>query len=90
MSNSEAMLGDVDTGNGLSLERVVRFCYLGDSIGVEGGSEPAISARISSMWIRFRQLASFLTDKDISLAVRGTFFDVCVRSFCYMDVRHGP
>ena len=80
MSKSEAMLGDVDIGNGVSLERVVRFCYLSDSVGVEGGSEPAIWARISSGWNRFRQLASFLTDKDISLAVRGTVFDVCVRS----------
>jgi len=77
---AEALDGDIDIGNGCKLEKVARFCYLGDTIGAEGGSEQAISSRICGGWNRFRELASFLCSKDISLAVRGMVYDVCVRS----------
>ena len=70
----------MDIGNGVKLERVEKFCYLGDMIAVEGGIDQAVVARIRSGWNRFRQLASFLTAKDISLLDRGRVYNACIRS----------
>ena len=53
---------------------------MGDRIAVEVGIEPAVVARIRSGWNRFRQLASFLTAKDIPLLDRGRVYNACIRS----------
>ena len=70
----------LDIGCGGKLEKVEKFCYLGDMISTEGGIDQAVVARIRSGWNRFRQLASFLTAKDISLLDRGRVYNACIRS----------
>ena len=40
----------------------------------------AVVTRIRGGWNRFRQLASFLTAKDISLLDRGRVHNACIRS----------
>ena len=38
-------------------EEMENFCYLGDLISSYGGASEAVSARISSMWKKFRELS---------------------------------
>jgi hypothetical protein len=70
----------MDVGSEMNVEKVEKFCYLGDTISVGGGVDQAVTARIRSGWNSFRQLASFLTAKDISLLERGKVYDACIRS----------
>ena len=35
---------------GISVERVDRFCYLGEMLGEEGGSELAVENRVGKAW----------------------------------------
>jgi len=34
----------LDIGNGVSLERVVKFCYSGDMLDADGGCDSAVTA----------------------------------------------
>ena len=56
------------------------FCRLGDLLSVDEDADAAVIARDSQRWFRFRSLASFLTDKDVSLLLRGNVYDACVQS----------
>ena len=38
------------------LEKVEKFCYLGNMISYYGGASEAVSARIGSAWNKFREL----------------------------------
>ena len=40
----------LDIGNGVSLERVDKFCYLGDMLDADGGCDSALIARVRSAW----------------------------------------
>ena len=42
------------------LEEMEKFCYLGDMISCYGGASEAVSARIGSVWKKFRQLSDML------------------------------
>jgi len=64
----------VDIGSSAKLELVDKFCYLGDVLSVDGDGE----ARIRIGWNNFRQLVPLLTNKDISLIVRGRLYSSCV------------
>ena len=59
---------------------VLQFCYLGDMLSVEGDADAAVETRIRIGWNKFRQLVSLLTNKDISLTVRGRLYSSCVQS----------
>jgi len=48
-----------------------KFCYLGDMLSVDGDADAAVENRIRMGWNKFRQLVPLLTNKDISLKVRG-------------------
>jgi len=50
-------------GNGVTLETVKQFCYLGDTIDAAVGSDQAITARIRSGWYKFRSMACVLLVK---------------------------
>jgi len=63
---------------------VNKFCYLGDMLSVDGDADAAVEARIRTGWNKFRQLP-LLTNKDISLIVRGRLYSSCVRS----SILHG-
>jgi len=70
----------VDIGGDANLELVDKFCYLGDMLSVEGDADAAVETRIRIGWNKFRQLVPLLTNKDVSLKVRGRLYSSCVRS----------
>jgi len=47
---------------------------------VDGDADAAVETRIQIGWNKFRQLVPLLTNKDISLTVRGRLYSSCVRS----------
>jgi len=57
-----------------------KFCYLGDILSVDEDADAAMETRIRIGWNKFRQLVPLLTNKDISLIVRGRLYSSCVRS----------
>ena len=63
-----------------NLELVDKFCYLGDMLSIEGDDDAAVKTRIRIGWNKFRQLVPLLTNKDISLTVRGRLYSSCMRS----------
>ena len=70
----------VDIGVNANLEFVDKFCYLGDMSSVDRDADAAVEIRIRIGWNKFRQLVLLLTNKDISLIVRGRLYSSCVRS----------
>ena len=78
----------VHIGGDANLELVDKFCYLGDMLSVDGDADAAVETRIQIGWNKFRQLVPLLTNKDISLTVRGRLYSSCVRRCC-MEVRTG-
>ena len=57
-----------------------KFCYLGDMLSVDGDADAAVEARIRIGWNKFRQLVTLLTNKDVSLIMRGNLYSSYVRS----------
>jgi len=57
-----------------------RVSYLGDMLSVDGDANAAVENRIRTGWNKFRQLVPLLTNKDISLKVRGRLYSGCVQS----------
>jgi len=47
---------------------------------VDGDADAAAEARIRIGWNKFRQLLPLLTNKDVSLVMRGRLYSSCVRS----------
>ena len=70
----------MDTGASAKLELVDKFCYLGDMLGVDGDADAVVEARIRIGWNKFRQLVPLLTNKDVSLIMRGRLYSSCVQS----------
>jgi len=68
----------VDIGDDANLELVDKFCYLGDMLSVDRDADAAVETRIQIGWKIFRQLVPLLTNKDISLTVRGRLYSSCV------------
>ena len=54
------------------------FCYLGDMLSVDGDADAAVEARIRTGWNKFRQLVPLLTNKDVSLIMRGRWYSSSV------------
>ena len=69
-----------DIGASAKLELVDKFCYLGDMLSVDGDADAAVEARIRIGWNKFRQLVPLITNKDVSLIMRGRLYSSCVRS----------
>ena len=70
----------LNIASGFSVEKVEKFCYLGDTVHADGGADEAVVARIRKGWSNFKELLPFLTDKYITLAVRGKVYEACVRN----------
>jgi hypothetical protein len=64
----------------VELERVDKFCYLGDMISAEGGAGDAVRTRVKSAWAAFRELCPILTLRGASLHMKGKLYTACVRS----------
>ena len=47
---------------------------------MDGDADAAVEARIQIGWNKFRQLVPLLTNKDVSLTMRGRLYSSCVRS----------
>ena len=45
----------LDTGNGISLEKIDKFCYFGDMLDVDGGCDSAVTARVRSARNKWRR-----------------------------------
>ena len=70
----------MDIGGSETLEKVTKFCHLGDIISSNGGAEAAVTARMRCAWRKFRELAPVLTQKGFSLRLKGRVYESCVRS----------
>jgi len=70
----------VDIVVNTNVELVDYFCYLGDMLSVNGDADAVVETRIRIGWNKFRQLVPLLTNKDISLIVRGRLYSSCVQS----------
>jgi len=70
----------VDIGASAKLELVDKFCYLGDMLSVDGDADAAVEARIRIGCNKFRQLVPLLTNKDVSLIMRGRLYSSCVHT----------
>ena len=68
----------VNIGTSAKLELVDEFCYLGDMLSEDGDADAAVKARIRIGWNKFRQLVPLLTNKDVSLIMRGRLYSSCV------------
>ena len=77
---TSAVRTSVDIGASAKLELVDKFCYLGDRLSVDGDADAAVEARIRIGWNKFRQLVPLLTNKDVSLIMRGRLYSSCVQS----------
>ena len=60
---------------------MAKFCYLSDMLSIEGDADAVVEIRIQIGWNKFRQLIALLTNKDISLIVRGTLYSSCVQVY---------
>jgi len=47
---------------------------------MDGDADAAMEARIRIGWNKFRQLVPLLTNKDLSLIMKGSLYSSCVRS----------
>jgi len=56
------------------------FCYLGDMLSVDGDADAAVEARVCKGCNMFRQLVPLLTNKDVSVLMRGELDTSCVHS----------
>jgi len=59
-------------------------------LSVDGDAEAAVETRICTGWNKFRQLEPLLTNKDMSLILRGKLYSSCVRSSMLHGMRPGP
>jgi len=72
------------------LELLDKFCYLGCMLSVDGDADAAVEARIRICWNMFWQLVPLLTNKDVSLIMRGRCIVAVCKAACCMEVRPGP
>jgi len=66
----------IDIGNGVSLEKVDKFCYLGDMLDADGGCDSAatkLTTRVRSAWKKFREYLPILTGKGFSLKLKARY-----------------
>ena len=66
--------------NGVALECVDKFCYLGDMIGSGGGAEDAPSMKVKCTWGKFRQLSPIFMARRTLLKLKGNVYRTCVQS----------
>ena len=78
---------DIDVNENLQL--VDNFCHLGDMMSVDRDDDATVETRILTGWNKFRQLIPVLTNKYISLIVKGRRKAVVCKVVCCMEVRPG-
>ncbi|XP_065320348.1 uncharacterized protein LOC135927976 [Gordionus sp. m RMFG-2023] len=61
-NNDNVENGGLDIGNGLTLGKVDKFCYLGYMLNADGGVDSAIVARVRQASKKFKEMSSILTN----------------------------
>ena len=56
---------------------------------MDGNADAAVEAKIPIGWYKFRQLVPLLTNKDVSLIMRGKCTVIVCEAACCMEVRPG-
>jgi len=69
----------LDIGEGVLIEKVDKFCYLGDMLNADGGCDSAVMARVRYAWKNFREY-TYLYGKGIIVKIEGKVYTGCVRS----------
>ena len=64
----------LDIGNGILLEKVNKFRYLGEMLDADGGYDSAVTARVRSAWKTFREYLPILTGKGFSLKLKSKVY----------------
>ena len=62
----------------MKLECVIKFCFLGDTLGAELGVEEAARARVRCIWAKFKELSPILTAPGASYRIKGKIY----KGFC--------
>ena len=62
------------------VEKVDKFCYLGDTINSGGGCEIAVLRRCRLEWIKFSELVSILAGRRLTMRIKGKIYRACVRA----------
>ena len=68
----EKLCDEVETVNG--------YCYLGDRLNASAGCEAAVTARVRTGWVRFRECEELLLGNRFPLKMKGNVYRCCVRS----------
>lgn len=70
---------NVEVGEGQELEKVGKFCYLGDVLSEQGGVGEAVRTRVKCAWKKWRELAPLLLMKTAPMRLKGSVYSACVR-----------
>ena len=70
----------VDAGASANLDIVDKFCYLDDSLSVDGDIDAAVQDTIQIGWNTFRQLVPLLINKFESFTMSEMLYSSCVRN----------
>lgn len=76
----------VDASDEQVIDEVNEFCYLGDFLSCDGGSELAVKARVASAWRKWKELSSLLCNRHIPLRCRANVYITCVRAIMLYGV----
>src|SRR5277367_2624260 len=64
---------EINLSDDSKIELVNKFCYLGDMIGSGGVAKEASRCRVRCAWNKFRELQRILTERGVSLRLKGKF-----------------
>ena len=65
VSSRRGTKANTKEGQGTSFRQVKKFKYLGVFISEDGGSEEAVTARVSAAWGKWRDLSGVTSDKKM-------------------------
>ena len=73
-------MSGVELEPGVEVECVPKFCFLGVTLGSEGGVVEAARARVRCAWAKFKELSPILTVRVASYRIKGRIYSACVQS----------
>ena len=91
----DGTIQDADLAGNLVVEEetygcVISFCYLGDTLDGDGGTDLAATDIIRNGWMKFRKLLLFLTPRAPPLEMKGRVYASCVRSSTTYESETSP
>ena len=70
---------EVEIEPNVKLECVPKFCYLGDTLGADGGADEAARARVRCALAKFKELSPILAARGASYHMKGKICRACVQ-----------